>query len=45
MLKNFVDEKFDEQFKNYMRYVGIEVGLNGLTMERTARELIFGYED
>lgn len=28
-----------------MRYVGIEVGLNGFTMERSARELIFGYED
>lgn len=28
-----------------MRFVGIEVGLNGLTIERSPRELIFGYED
>ncbi len=45
MLKQFVDEEFNSRFKEYMRFVGIEVGLNGLTMERSVRELIFGYED
>ncbi len=45
MLKEFTNATYDVKLKAYMRYVALEVGLNGLTMERTARELIFGYED
>ena len=45
VLKEFTNATYDGKLKAYMRYVALEVGLNGLTMERTARELIFGYED
>lgn len=41
----FKDPKTPVLLKDYMRYVCIFVGLRGFTHERTARELIFGYND
>lgn len=32
-------------FKNFIKFVTLEVGFGGLTQRRTPRELLFGYED
>ena len=34
-----------EMLKEYLRFIVIEVGFDGLTQERKAKELIFGYDD
>ena len=45
ILRHFVRAEFSEQFLKYIRWFSITITLNGLTMNRTVREILFGYED
>lgn len=44
-LKTFNDKQVSELWKDYMRYIVVFIGFKGLTIQRTAREYIFGWND
>jgi hypothetical protein len=45
VLRHFVSGDFPEPLLRYIRWFAITITLNGLTMNRTVREILFGYED
>jgi hypothetical protein len=45
ILSGIIKNVFGAKFLDYIRWFGITITLNGLTMDRTVREILFGYED
>lgn len=45
VIYTFLSHETPKHMKNYMRFVSIFMGLRGFTHERSAKELIFGYND
>ena len=45
IINQFSSPSTPEKIKDYIRYVVIFIDLRGFTMERSAKDIIFGYDD